>query len=54
MDKTQQIQNEREKLFIEINNDLYEIVEGIEYEMPLEQAKDMGFDEDLGDDDANK
>jgi len=54
MENTQKIQNEQEKLFIEINNDLYEIVEGIEYEIPLEQAIDMGFDEDIGDDDASK
>ncbi|MFA5428475.1 MAG: hypothetical protein WC279_09770 [Sulfurimonas sp.] len=46
---------QKEKIYIEIAGDLVEIVEGVEYEVPLEQAIEMGFDEDSeGDDDGSE
>lgn len=46
---------QEEKIYIKIDDEYLEIIDGVEYEVPLEQAKELGFDEDSeGDDDDSE
>lgn len=46
---------QEEKIYIKIDDEYLEIVDGVEYEVPLEQAIEMGFEEDSeGDDDGSQ
>ncbi len=48
-------EKQEEKIYIKIDDEYLEIVDGVEYEVPLEQAIEMGFDEDSeGDDDGSE
>jgi hypothetical protein len=48
-------EKQEEKIYIKIDEEYLEIVDGVEYEIPLEQAIEMGFDEDSkGDDDGSE
>ena len=48
-------EKQEEKIYIKIDDEYLEIVDGVEYEVPLEQAIEMGFEEDSeGDDDGSQ
>lgn len=48
-------QKQEQKIYIKIDDEYLEIVDGVEYEIPLNQAKELGFDENSeGDDDGSE
>lgn len=48
-------EKQEKKIYIKIDDEYLEIIDGVEYEVPLEQAKELGFDEDSeGDDDDSE
>ena len=48
-------EKKEEKIYIKIDDEYLEIVDGVEYEIPLNQAKELGFDDNSeGDDDGSE
>jgi len=44
-------EKQEEKIYIKVDEEYFEIVDGVEYEIPLNQAKELGFNEDSEGDD---